>query len=541
MAQENNKFGMSLLQPSSEDIRETAQVVNGNSGDWGYVTLVVQENDRDVRKWQDVFEQLRENHLIPLIRLATSPQGEVWRSAEKKDAKEWALFLNKLNWVIKKRYIILFNEPNHASEWGGEVNPEGYGKVALAFAKTLKSFNNDYIIMLAGMDAAAPSYPPQYEDSGVYIKKMFQSSNLELKEYIDAWSSHSYPNPGFSGSVWDGGKKSIQGYNYELNLIKELGIDKNLPVFITETGWKEGALNELTISENYYTAYKQIWGPDSRVQAVTPFVFKYLSEPFLGFSWKKDGRNSAQLDVVKDLPKEKGNPEQIQNGSLTASLPSSLVARSTYHFSVLLKNTGQAIWNGDEGYALTIYSSNNEVKTLVADVPQIKPFDEGRISFTIKTPPRPGSINISIQLKRKADGILTTKTQKITIEPFPELTIHTSLFPKFVSNGDNFEVQLFNKQEELVFSKKGLSMKKGIIAVQNISDVIPGQQYRVVLLGYPYIPRQDIKVLSKGANTITLKRLLPFDADGNGSWDMNDIKTAFLNPEFFLRFIPWRD
>ncbi|PIV08038.1 hypothetical protein COS52_04815, partial [Candidatus Roizmanbacteria bacterium CG03_land_8_20_14_0_80_39_12] len=61
-AQENNKVGISLLQPSSEDVLGASTLVNSQDGDWGYVTLVIQENDRDVRKWQDLFEQLREKH-----------------------------------------------------------------------------------------------------------------------------------------------------------------------------------------------------------------------------------------------------------------------------------------------------------------------------------------------------------------------------------------------------------------------------------------------------------------------------------------------
>lgn len=538
-AQENNKVGISLLQPTSEDFTEASKLINGKTGNWGYVTLVIQENDRDIRKWQDIFEQLREKHLIPLVRLATSPQGEVWRRPEEKDAKEWVDFLNKLNWVIKKRYVILFNEPNHATEWGGEVDPENYSKVALSFAKELKNSHKKYVVMLAGMDAAAPSYPTQYEDSGEFIKRTFKETSL--KDYIDAWASHAYPNPGFSGSVWDTGKKSIRGYEYELSLLKELGIEKELPVFITETGWKEGKVSESTIAENYKIAFEQIWGEDNRVWAVTPFVFKYLSEPFLGFSWLKDSGYSAQYDTVKDLPKQKGNPEQIEQGTIEVSLPNTLIARSTYHFSVFLKNTGQAIWSQEDGYTLSIKSDTPEIQTLVSDIQAIKPFQEDKVGITIKTTSKPQTIKISLLLKKNGSPILETKSHSIVIEPFPELSIKTSLFPKFISNGDNFEIQFFNKEEEMVFSKKGLSMRKGVVTVENISDIIPGQQYRIVLLGYPYIPRQTIATLNKGVNNLRVKRLFPFDADGNGKWDLNDIKTAIMNPEFLLRFIPWRE
>lgn len=541
-AQENNKFGISLLQPTSEDFIEASALTNGHSGDWGYTTLVIQENDRDVKKWQDIFEQLREKHLIPIIRLATSPQGEVWRRPEEKDIKEWIDFLNKLNWVIRKRYIVLFNEPNHASEWGGEVDPENYGKVASTFAKNLKDSNKDYIVMLAGLDGAAPQYPSQFWDSGEFMKEVCKDGQFckDLFENIDAWASHSYPNPGFSGSVWDTGKKSIRGYEYELNLLKELGVEKDFPVFITETGWKEGNLSEATVAENYRIAFSQIWGQDERVQAVTPFVFKYLSEPFIGFSWKNEGGYSAQYNTVKDIPKQKGEPEQIQKGAIEISFPSTLIARSTYHFSVFLKNQGQAIWSQEEGYTLSIKSNTPEVQTLTSDVRRVKPYEEERIGITIKTPAKPQTIKLSLLLKKNGETILETKQRSITIEPFPELIIKTSIFPKFVASGDDFEIQLFNKEEELVFSKKGLSMRKGTISVEKISDIIPGQRYRVVLLGYPYIPRQTITILKKGANNLSVKRLLPFDANGNGRWDLDDIKIVIMNPEFLFRFIPWR-
>jgi len=188
---------------------------------------------------------------------------------------------------------------------------------------------------------------------------------------------------------------------------------------------------------------------------------------------------------------------------------------------------------------LSIKSNTDELKTLVPDIRKIRPFEEDRMNITIKTPAKPQIIEITLLLEKNGEVIMETKKHTIKIEPFPSLAIKTSLFPRFVSNGENFEVQLFNTDQELVFSKKGLSMRKGIISVENISDVIPGHWYRVVLIGYPYIPRQDIKVIYKGINKITLKRLFPFDADGNGRMNLNDLKEMIMNPHFLLRFIPW--
>lgn len=538
-AQENNKVGISLLQPSSEDIAHAAELINSNDGDWGYVTLVIQENDRDVRKWQDLFEQLREKHLIPIVRLATSPQGEVWRRPEESDAKEWADFLNKLNWVIKKRYLVLFNEPNHASEWGGEVDPEGYAKIADKFVKTIKESNKDYIVMLAGMDAAAPSYPPQFEDSGIFIRKVFETKDTQLKDDIDAWASHSYPNPGFSGSVWDTNKKSIKGYEYELELLQEMGVTHELPVFITETGWLEGKLSDNQIAENNKIAFNEIWGTDGRIQAVTPFVFKYLSEPFKGFSWIHEEGLSQKYEVIKGIKKKKGEPDQIQEGSIHISLPQTLIASSSYHFPFTVKNSGQAIWSSEDGYVLSFKSSSGEIKTLISPIQKIKPFEESQVFINIQTPIKPQTIKVSLSLRKGKEQIIYTKEHSIVIEPLPHLTIKTSLFPKLLSQAEGFEVQLFNKQEELIYSKKGISMRKGVVEVDRLTDIIPGEAYRVVLIGYPYIPRQEITTINKGKNYVKLKQLLPFDANGNGQLDWGDILEVFKHPSFLLRFVPW--
>ncbi len=137
----NNKFGIHLAQPHYEEIKQAAALINSNGGDWGYLTLVMQENDRNQQKWQEIFDLLREYHLIPIVRLATQPEGEVWRRPKVEDVKDWVEFLNGLNWVVKNRYIILFNEPNHGQEWGGEVDPTSYAEVAISFAKTLKEKN----------------------------------------------------------------------------------------------------------------------------------------------------------------------------------------------------------------------------------------------------------------------------------------------------------------------------------------------------------------------------------------------------------------
>src|SRR4030042_6845122 len=92
-AVQNNKFGIHLAVASEEDLIDAATLVNSSGGDWGYVTVVIQENDLDQNKWQNVFDKMRELHLIPIVRIATSPQpGGFWRRPDVEDAEKWVNF-----------------------------------------------------------------------------------------------------------------------------------------------------------------------------------------------------------------------------------------------------------------------------------------------------------------------------------------------------------------------------------------------------------------------------------------------------------------
>ena len=126
----NNEYGIHIADP--QDIPDAATLVNSN-GDWGYVTLVIQENDRNTDKWQKIFDQMRRLHVIPIVRIATRPQGAVWKKPQIEDLRDWKSFLSSLNWPVENRYIILFNEPNHAAEWGNSISPEEYEKRVIEF------------------------------------------------------------------------------------------------------------------------------------------------------------------------------------------------------------------------------------------------------------------------------------------------------------------------------------------------------------------------------------------------------------------------
>ena len=532
----NNKFGIHLAQPHLEDLKKVAELVNSNGGDWGYVTLVIQENDRDSQKWQEIFDLLRKYHLIPIIRLATMPLGDNWKRPNSSDAYSWASFLDSLNWVVKNRYVVLFNEPNHATEWEGAVDPKDYAKVAFSFAKTLKEKNPNFFVMLAGFDASAPHLPPKFYDEKLFLKDLIDHQPKIFK-FIDGWASHSYPNPAFSGSPYDFGRGTVRTYQWELNLLRQLGVEKELPVFITETGWERKKLSEEQVAQNFKIAFEQVWLPDEKIIVVTPFVLDYQMEPFLGFSWKRKGDDGfyQQYYFVQSVPKTKGEPEQEEKGEISFDLPKELVNKSTYQFKIRLKNQGQGYWD-ERNYGLLV---NNVKKTefLIGNLGEISPNEEKEINFYLKTKYE-GQEKIKFILQKNGKNILESKDWYFNILALPSLKIKTGLFPKLNDSGFDFELQIFDEKENLVFQKKNLLVKVGKGEVANIENIVFGKRYRLVLLKPYYLPRQNYLVFKKGKNRVSFKPMLPLDFNLDGKFSLRDILELMKKPKLLKLLFP---
>jgi hypothetical protein len=320
----NNKFGIHIT--DENDLQDAANLVNSSGGDWGYVTIVITEGERDHDRWQQVFDQMRRLHLIPIIRLATKADGDIWDAPQEAEINNWVAFLNNLNWVTQNRYVIINNEPNHADEWGGRIDPAGYAAYLKEMSQALKAASPDFFILPAGLDPAATNTSGTMSENR-FLAQM-KTAVPDVFDDIDGWTSHAYPNA------------SIDIYNHELAVI-----GKSLPVFITETGWPNDKYTESQISVNLVNAYTNTWN-DPKVIAVTPFILNYTSPPFDIYSWKKpDGTFYGFYYDIQKMPKIKGSPVQIESGQILAAFAEPLIIKGTdFVGAILAKNTGESIW-----------------------------------------------------------------------------------------------------------------------------------------------------------------------------------------------------
>lgn len=388
----NNKVGIHIF--SEKDLIEASKLVNTN-GDWGYVTFVITEGERNHDRWQKAFDEMRKLHLIPIVRIASKADGNTWERPKDEEINNWVGFLNSLNWVTENRYVIISNEPNHATEWGGTIDPAGYAKYLKVFSTKLKEASTDFFVLPAALDASANNSISTMEESR-FIRNMLKAEP-DIFNFMDGFNSHSYPNPGFSGKETDTGKGTIKSFDWEISYLESLGVTKKLPIFLTETGWSNKNVSEDQISERLLYSFKNVWS-DARIVAVTPFILNYTTSPFAEFSWKKeDGTFYKFYDSIVNLPKTIGTPKQIIKGDIVAAFAQPVIpVGSDYIGAILARNTGQSIWNSGN---ISIGSDFVDLKLNTFSFQEIEPTKLGLIVFKAAAPQNTGIYTRSLFLK----------------------------------------------------------------------------------------------------------------------------------------------
>lgn len=289
-------IGFHILHPS--ELEQINQHLPRHEHHWTYVTIPISLDQLDVQLWQDFFDQAKREQVIPIVRLATRYNSEVdaWEVPDRYTILQFANFFNQLDWPSDKRYIIIFNEPNHAKEWGGNIDPAGYAQILDFSLSWFLTESADYQVLPAGFDAEAPNSDATME-SFAYMEAMNQAVP-GVFERISYWNAHSYPNPAFSGSAYRSGKNSLDGWKYELAYLEDyFGVKKE--VFITETGWDQRAIPRYRLVDYYHHAVAEVWS-DQRVKGVTPFLLNGNNGVFDHFSFlQPDGSPTTQLEALQ--------------------------------------------------------------------------------------------------------------------------------------------------------------------------------------------------------------------------------------------------
>lgn len=340
----NNKAGIHILFPS--ELEQAAKIVNHDQqAAWGYVTIPMQATDRHRGLWQDFFDRCKEQKIIPIIRVATVPEGSNWARPNSFDLIDFANFLSELHWPVQNRYVIIFNEVNRSDEYGGFVSPEEYAQILANASDIFKARSTDFFILPAGLDNAAANTKTSMNHRR-YIERMYLS-RPDIFDKIDGWTSHAYPNPAFSADPHQSGTNKIDSFRSDLRLIHQF-TTKDLPIFITETGWSDKSLSDQTIDKFYRYSLANIWS-DDRIVAITPFLLNAQDGPFKVFSFLDQDTKpkvfaetfSALASVGAPLISENSNQDTIiisPSSAPIVSLPEDSSNDATKLFKQLFSN-----------------------------------------------------------------------------------------------------------------------------------------------------------------------------------------------------------
>lgn len=324
----NNRIGVHILDTS--EIADAAKLVNSTGGDWGYVTIPLRSDDRDPAKWREFFANCLRLHLIPIIRLATFPGLTGWVEPTSYDLVDFANFLNTMPWPTHNRYVILFNEPNHATEWGSQISPLDYATLILDANSIFKSRSVDFFLLSAGLDMSVPTSATSL-DALEYYRRM-SAYQPDWYNSVDGLAVHAYPNPGFSASPYSTTRYGITSFTYEEDYLASLGYTGK-PIFITETG-------TVNTGSFYLPAFTQIWTKSNNIVAITPFVLFAGTGDFIRFSLlNPQHQPTSNYQDILAMPKTAGSP-QLAVQTPTASSPPVFSSASPETSSPLIDITG---------------------------------------------------------------------------------------------------------------------------------------------------------------------------------------------------------
>lgn len=547
LASPNNKFGIHILSTTPDEASPAAALVNSSGGDWGYVTVLVESKNRKHDLWQAFFDDLRRRHLIPLVRIATEPDGGNWKRPYEGEETAWADFLDKLVWPTKNRYVIIYNEPNHAQEWVGSVDPVSYAKVLDQTITALKNKNDDFFVLNAGFDASAPGQPPRYGDEAWFLSEM-NKTVPGIFNKLDGWVSHSYPNPGFRGSPNDYGRGTVRGWQWELDYLKSLGLNKNLPVFITETGWQhaEGktynkSLPSSDVVARYFQqAFEGAWS-NSQIVAITPFLLNYQEDPFDHFSFKKltgEPQNKKILgtsypeyyspyQALIEMSKIPGRPVQERKAEVVhGGIYNSMVSGEKYSIPITFKNTGQAIWGERGAVELRAIYGGEELginNVSLDDKLRIEPGKEAIFYISVNAPSI-GSYQASFQLFEGDVQFDSSPVTFVTNVKSPVMMVVMASLPW--KKGYSGDYTLAINSEPVNSSIKVVLDNEGKSDRLEVRYLLPDYNFSFSLSKPFYKTKTIQRSLGSGVNVLDFGKLEP------------DLLSALLHPKQLWEILP---
>lgn len=534
------KAGVHLISPSDNHFEMAADLINGpdREGEYCFVTLVATRKEMNTEYLQRVNNLAREHHIQIIYRIEEGfTANGTWLMPNEKTVQTFIDAMSEITLANKDVYVVLGNEPEHAAMCGG-CTPESYVDWADKALDMLNAAPFNAIVMLAGHDVYSPQNPPDYYDAGIFHERMYKHKGEVLCK-IDAGAFHSYPPGDFRGNGFGAGRYSPRGYEWELEIMKKFAPEgckdhiENLPVFITETGYKvgQGGVDDQTAYE-HMRGILEYYANDDQVVASTAFVFIACGEPFTPFAIA--GCEGTDLNgvgqAIRDMPKIKGSVNHEFKAHTTLECPKDLVENLDVLCVFEAKNLGTDIWKGSDGdYELSLIGFDGKgfhgPRYSFSTLREVKPGETLKAQLRYNPGTKIGEHPVIIGLAKNGTFLQALTQAKLQAFEAPVLVVQSEniLGAKTTADEESVQVQVFNENEKVIFRKK-VAAVDGVLNVGKVGGVGFTGCYRVVLLVEGNLPVQKGCVpFDKGENIVEMPRLLPLDTDKDGKLSLSDI------------------
>ena len=244
------------------------------TGRGGHVVQLIRSDDLDPVAWQPFFDGVAREGLVPIVRIATRKNMvRHWWTAPRVDdgggrgyraeANQLRLFFQGIAWKTDRVVVTVGNEPNRPDEWGGAPSPAAYARYLRDVGEALRAVSGVRVVVLnAALDPYAPSTANR-GNASIDAERFMEGMVAEVPdifERLDGWASHAYPlgpfgeHPGRQEFRIDDVRpgaaerpappfglpnRGVNGYLWELWKLEQLGLRRKLPVYVTESGWRQ--------------------------------------------------------------------------------------------------------------------------------------------------------------------------------------------------------------------------------------------------------------------------------------------------------------
>ena len=304
----NNIVGLNLARlHQPRYIWVAGQIANANGGAWGYVTVLLTNQDRDSSLPEHLLQQLLdrcyEARLQPIVRVGTrfDPNTGIWERPTDDDPALWRNLFERVTWPNRPVWVIPANEPNLGREWGGEVDVASYARYLERFMYVFGD-SDRFKVVNAPLNLSNPHDPPAMMDAFEFLAEHLALTPTVF-ERLPAWASNSYKVEG----VGQGQRFTHLGYEVELDQI-----GREMPVIVAESGVLHRH-DEDEIARFFVQAYRD-WQSDRRVIAATPLFWDPDLDDHWMFTLDDQGNveaGSATYRVLRELPRVAGSPNCV--------------------------------------------------------------------------------------------------------------------------------------------------------------------------------------------------------------------------------------